>query len=142
MTGDINNGYEVFKTNCATCHQVRGMNGVSYGPDLGTVHNWLPKDLLASIMDPNSAISPGFELWEIELNNGENLQGIIKSETSSAISLKTAPEVEKTLNRQDIKAIKSLNNISLMPEIGDQLDQQAVADLIAFLRNSQVQSSY
>ena len=142
MTGDITNGYEVFKANCATCHQVRGMNGVPYGPDLGTVYNWLPKDLLASIMDPNSAISPGFELWEIELNNGENLQGIIKSETSSAISLKTGPEVEKTLNRQDVKAIKSLNNISLMPEIGDQLDQQAIADLIAFLRNSQEQSSY
>ena len=41
-----------------------------------------------------------------------------------------------------VTTIKSLNNISLMPEIGDQLDQQAIADLIAFLRNSQVQSSY
>jgi len=136
LSGDVLNGFEVFKTHCSTCHQVRGMNGVSYGPDLGTVHNWLPKDLLTGILEPGSAIAPGFDLWEIKLNSGEKLQGMIKSETSSAISLKIGPEVEKTVNRQDITEIKSLNSMSPMPGFGGQLDKQEVADLIAFLRDS------
>ncbi len=137
LSGDVLNGFEVFKTNCSTCHQVRGMNGISFGPDLGTVHNWLPKDLLAGILEPGSAIAPGFDLWEIELNDGEKLQGMIKSETANAISLKIGPELEKTVNRQDIKEIKSLNSMSPMPGFGGQLDKQEVADLIAFLRDSQ-----
>ncbi len=136
LSGDVSNGFAVFKTHCSTCHQVRGINGVSYGPDLGTVHNWLPKDLLTGILEPGSAIAPGFDLWEIKLNSGEKLQGMIKSETSSAISLKIGPEVEMTVNRQDITEIKSLNSISPMPGFGGQLDKQEVADLIAFLRDS------
>ncbi len=141
LSGDVLNGFEVFKTNCSTCHQVRGRNGVSFGPDLGTVHNWLPKDLLAGILEPGSAIAPGFDLWEIELNSGEKLQGMIISETSSAISLKISPEFEKTVNRQDINEIKSMNGMSPMPGFGGQLDKQEVADLMSFLRDSQATST-
>jgi putative membrane-bound dehydrogenase-like protein len=135
MTGDVAKGKLVYMQNCALCHQVRGQIGVSYGPDLGTVHNWLSKDLMANILDPSLSIAPGYDLWELELKTGEPVQGMIVSETSAALNLRMAPGVDKTINRQDIKSIKALH-MSVMPVLSGQLDQQQMTDLLAFLKNS------
>lgn len=122
----------VFKENCGICHQVRGTHGVAYGPDLGTVQSWLPKDILANILNPNLSIAVGYDLSSIQLKNGKTTQGIIASEAASAVTLRTAPGVEETIRRQDIELIKILD-MSAMPAIS-QLDQQEMADLLAFLR--------
>lgn len=140
LEGDSDKGMQVFVQHCSICHQVRGEMGVVFGPDLGTVHNWLPKDLLANILDPALSMAPGFDFWGIELNNGENVQGTIASETSSAIMLRQAPGVERTVNRQDIKSIQALK-ISPMPGFAGQIGQQEMADLIAFLRNSRLEKA-
>ncbi|GAA4444743.1 c-type cytochrome [Ravibacter arvi] len=139
LTGDPNKGMQVFVQHCSICHQVRGEMGVVFGPDLGTVHNWLPKDLLANILDPALAMAPGYDYWGITLNTGETIQGTIASETSSAIQLRQAPGVERTVNRQDIQSIQTLK-MSPMPSFAGQIEQQAMADLIAFLRNSRQQN--
>lgn len=138
LTGDVSKGKLVYMQNCALCHQVRGQIGVSYGPDLGTVHNWLAKDLMANILDPGLSIAPGFDLWEVHLKEGDALQGMIMTETSAAIELRIASGVNKTINRQDIKSIKALN-MSVMPVLSSQLDQQKMADLISFLKNSRTE---
>ncbi|WP_138484700.1 PVC-type heme-binding CxxCH protein [Dyadobacter bucti] len=138
LTGDASKGKLVYMQNCALCHQVRGGIGVSYGPDLGTVHNWLSKDLMANILDPSLSIAPGFDLWEVELKDGDPVQGMIMSETSAAINLRTAPGIDKTINRQDIKSLKVLN-LSVMPVLASQIDHQKMADLIAFLKNSKTE---
>ncbi|WP_229252749.1 PVC-type heme-binding CxxCH protein [Dyadobacter helix] len=135
LTGDVGKGKLVYMQNCALCHQVRGSIGVSYGPDLGTVHNWLSKDLMANILDPSLSIAPGFDLWEVEMKDGDPVQGMIMSETSAAIKLRTAPGIDKTINRQDIKGLKALN-MSVMPVLTSQIDHQKMADLLAFLKNS------
>lgn len=137
LKGDVENGSVVFVKHCSICHQVRGEMGVDFGPDLGTVHNWLPKDLLANILDPALSMAPGYDYWLLELNDGESTQGTIGSETSSAISLRLAPGIERTVNRQDIKSIQTLN-ISPMPGFAGTIDHQEMADLIAFLRNSRL----
>ena len=136
IEGDLIAGKSVYMENCALCHQFRGKNGVAFGPDLGTLHNWHPKDLMANILDPNLSIAPGFDLWEVSLKDGEMIQGMIMNETSSAISLRTSPGVEKTINRQDIEAIKGMQ-LSLMPGLSEQLDQEKIADLMAFIRNAE-----
>jgi putative membrane-bound dehydrogenase-like protein len=133
LQGNSQEGKLVYGKNCAVCHQFRGGEGVEFGPDLGTVHNWLSKDLMANILDPNLSIAPGFDLWEVTMKNGERIQGMIMNETSSAISLRISPGMEKTIDRQEISNIKGLN-MSLMPGLAGQIDQQQMADLLAFLR--------
>lgn len=133
LKGNFDSGKVVFQNNCALCHQVRGELGVAFGPDLGTVQNWLPKDILANVLAPNLSIAVGYDVRELELNSGETVQGIIASETPSAITLKSAPGAEKIYNRQDIKSLKILN-MSLMPALSQQISHQQMADLIAFLR--------
>lgn len=133
LEGDPVKGKVVYTENCALCHQYRGAEGVEFGPDLGSVHNWLSKDLMANILDPNLSIAPGFDLWEVTMKSGEQLQGMILSETSSAINLRMSPGLEKMINRQDISNIRGLN-MSIMPGFAGQIDQQQMADLLAFLR--------
>jgi putative membrane-bound dehydrogenase-like protein len=139
LTGDRSKGQNVFVQNCSVCHQVRGQMGVAFGPDLGTVHNWLAEDLLANILDPSLSMAPGFDFQAVELKDGKTVQGTIASETASAIRLRIAPGVEKTVNRQDIKSIKTLN-ASPMPGFAGQIPQKDMADLIAFLKNSRIEN--
>lgn len=134
--GDAEKGKSVYMQSCAVCHQVRGQYGVDYGPDLGTIHNWKKEDILANILDPNLSIMAGYDLWEIELNNGETLQGIIMAETASAIMLKGMGNSERVVNRQEIKSLKSLS-ISAMPAGWEKsISKEQMADLIAFLKRS------
>ena len=136
LKGDITNGKAVYVKNCAICHQVRGEIGVQFGPDLGTIHNWKPEDIMANILNPNLSISSGYDLWEVELKNGETEQGIISSETSSALTLRNNGKLDKTINRQDIKSIKSIN-VSAMPVgLEKNINKQEMADVLAFLRRN------
>ncbi|MBY5959662.1 c-type cytochrome [Membranicola marinus] len=134
--GQKEKGLELYKTHCAICHQVRGKVGVEYGPDLGTVHNWEAKALMANILDPGLSIAPGYDLWEIDMQNGTKLQGMIRSETSSALELQTGPDSQTTINRQDVKKMQSIPGMSMMPGFGNTLSHDEMADLIAYLRDS------
>jgi putative heme-binding domain-containing protein len=130
------NGKTIYQQNCAICHQVRGGIGVSFGPDLGTVHNWQPEGIMANILVPDLSIAAGYELRELELNNGETVQGIVSNETPGAITLKNTGTLERTINRQDIRSLKTLN-ISVMPAGWEKkISHQQMADLLAFLRQN------
>ncbi len=133
LKGDPVNGRVIFQQNCGLCHQVRGEIGIKYGPDLGTVQNWLAKDILANVLAPNASIALGFDLWDVKLSNGESFQGIISNETSTAITLHPAPGQEKIINRQDIESLTVTKN-SAMPVLTSQLNYQQMADILAFLR--------
>ena len=136
LNGDPVKGKQVYVQNCAICHQVRGKFGVLFGPDLGTIHNWKKEDIMANILDPNLSILAGYDLWQIELNSGESLQGIISTETSTAITLKNNGKLDRTINRQDIKSLKSLR-ISPMPTgLEKNISKESMANLLAFLRQN------
>jgi len=135
LKGAGDKGKLVFQQNCGLCHQVRGEIGLKFGPDLGTVQNWLAKDIMASILAPNASIAVGFDLWDVKLKTGESLQGIISSETSAAITLHLSSAQEKIINRQEIESLAVMNN-SAMPVLTSQIDHQQMADLLAFLRQT------
>jgi putative membrane-bound dehydrogenase-like protein len=134
LEGSASEGQETYKKNCALCHQIRGAEGAAFGPDLGTVQRWQAESIMAHILAPNLSIAAGYELWVVDLHSGEAAQGIISSETPSAITLRNAGGVERTINRQDIRSIKTLD-ISAMPTgLETSITQQQMADLLAFIR--------
>lgn len=137
LTGDGMKGKTVYEKNCSMCHQMRGSMGFSFGPDLGTISNWQTEGILANIVSPNLSIAAGYELWQVEMVNGESLQGVISSETPAAISIKNAGTAERMINRQDIKSLKTVS-ISGMPSgLAKNISQQEMADLLAFLRQKE-----
>lgn len=134
LKGDATKGKEVYVNNCAICHQMRGKMGVGLGPDLGTIHNWTAEIIMANILDPNISISAGYDLWNVELKTGESIQGIISSETDAAITLKNNGKPERTINRQDIKEIRSLDMSAMPGGLEKKISKQEMADLLAYLR--------
>ena len=136
LAGDTERGKMVYQQNCALCHQVRGQMGVAVGPDLGTVHNWSAEAIMANTLAPGLSISSGFDLWSVELNNGESIQGIIASETPGAVTLRNTGSPDRTISRKDIKSLKAMN-MSIMPVgLEQQINQQQMADLLAFLKEN------
>ncbi len=136
LKGDGVAGQLIYQKQCALCHQIRGKGGVTLGPDLGTVHNWSKEAILANILAPNQSISSGYDLWNVTLNSGESIQGLIASETPGAITLRNSGSPEKTIRRQDIKSIKALT-MSAMPSGLDKLiSVEEMADLLAYLKEN------
>lgn len=136
LKGNEMQGKEVFKKNCVLCHQRNGADGHAFGPDLSTVRHWPLEKLMANILDPGMTITSGYNLWNVELKNGEVKQGIISSETSTAVTLKSPGGTQAVIAREDIQSIKSLN-ISAMPVgLEHQISQQEMMDLLSFLRSN------
>jgi putative membrane-bound dehydrogenase-like protein len=137
LKGTPDRGKAVFQANCAICHQIAGKLGRAFGPDLGTVHAWAPADIMTNILDPNKSISHGYDLWDVTLNNGKTMQGIISTETPTAITLGDANGNTNNIARQDIKSLKALGMSAMPLDLHNKIDHQQMADLLAFLKQGE-----
>lgn len=134
LKGDPRKGKAVYQTHCLICHSIQGRMGVDFGPDLGTVRNWTAESIMVNILDPDKSIAHGYEMWIITQKDGTSSRGIIVSETPNAIMLRRENGLEITIARATISALKPLD-ISPMPADFDRkINQQQMADLIAFIK--------
>ena len=132
MKGDAARGKTVFETTCATCHRA-GDVGKDVGPNLATIRQWSPDQILINILDPNREVAPNFVGYTVETKDGRTLDGLIADESASSLTLKRAEGVIETLLRSDIAAISG-GGLSLMPEgLEAAITVEQMADLIAFL---------
>ena len=135
LKGDVAKGRDVYQRSCAICHQVKGEGGIHFGPDLGTIQAWPASGIMANILDPNQSVSHGFDLWNVVLKNGESLQGIITSESPSAITIRNANGQVNTVTREEIASQKALNMSAMPVGLEKDISHQDMADLLAFLKN-------
>ncbi|MGB3588936.1 MAG: PVC-type heme-binding CxxCH protein [Tunicatimonas sp.] len=133
-SGDSENGKNVFQQSCATCHQMKGELGTSFGPDLSTVRNRSKESILYDILLPNRSIADGFELWEVTLTNGTKQTGVITSESSTTLTLADLAGNESTVARNTIAQLEAAA-YSAMPEgLANQIDEEDMNDLLTFLK--------
>jgi len=119
---------------CATCHQAEG-RGIDVGPNLATVTNRSPDELLVHILDPNREVAPNFVNYNVATESGRVFSGIIAEESAGALVLKRAEGASDVIPRDQIETVAS-TGISLMPEgLEKGLSHQDLADLIAFVRS-------
>ena len=136
LTGDATRGKTVFASVCISCHKLDGV-GLELGPDLRSVAQHDAEKLLNSILDPSAIIEPGFMAYHCTLKGGEQLYGVIATETSASLTLKMAGNITKSVLRSDVASLKS-TGISLMPEgLEAAMTPQSLADLIAYLKKPQ-----
>jgi putative heme-binding domain-containing protein len=134
--GDRVQGRQVFKKICATCHQAEGQ-GFDVGPNLATVANRSPEDLLIHVLDPNREVAPTFVNYNLALVDGRVISGIISLESANAITLKRAQGASDSVARDQIATIAA-TGVSLMPEgLEKDLSHQDFANLVAFVRSIQ-----
>lgn len=133
LTGNSESGRLHFTRLCAPCHQLDGI-GRDIGPNLISVKAHPPEKLLISILDPSREAEPRYLAYSCTLRSGEELYGIIASETGGSLILKLTDGSTRNLNRTDIASLQATRR-SLMPDgLESGLKPQDLADLIRYLR--------
>ncbi len=134
LEGDAQRGALLHARLCSVCHKLAGA-GNEIGPDLKSVSGHPPEKLLVSILDPNAAVE--VPTYTATLANGEEIQGLIASETGNSLLFKLANGATRSLLRSELTSLRG-SNVSLMPEgLEAGLTPQDLADLIRFLRTPQ-----
>jgi putative heme-binding domain-containing protein len=136
--GDIRGGQAVFnseKTACATCHKIGYVGGV-IGPDLTSIGQArTERDLLEAIVYPSASFVRSYEPF-IVTTHDEEYSGVLRSEAADEIRLATGPSTEVRVPRSDILEMRP-GQVSVMPGgLDEQLTEQELADLIAFLKGT------
>ncbi len=133
LAADATRGTELFRKHCASCHRI-GEIGVDVGPNISDSRTKQPLELLTSILDPNLAIDNNYFRFNVLTEDGRVIEGIIAEETSDALVLRGQDNRRERISRDEIAEIKA-SGVSLMPEgVESQIDQQSMADLIAFIK--------
>lgn len=134
--GNAANGEAIYfndTTACHRCHQVNG-RGVALGPDLSQIGDKLGKDaLLEAILDPNNGIAFGYEAWTVATKDGEEVYGLIVSETADELAVKDLSGIVHRVKKPEV-ASRTQSKFSLMPSgLQATMTVQGLVDLVEFL---------
>jgi putative heme-binding domain-containing protein len=117
---------------CAKCHRVRG-EGNDVGPDLSNLIHRDYVSVLKDIREPNAAINPDHVAYNVELNDGELLTAVLKSDSADQFSFADATGRSVRITKKKVKSIKPAT-LSLMPEgLWAALTVEQQKDLMTFL---------
>lgn len=135
--GNPARGKDIFSSEqrgaCAKCHSTDGSSRLA-GPDLFAIADKFPKaELIRHVLEPSAAIAIGYGTTVVERRSGEEVQGIIKQASDTALELMGADAQRITIPTSDIRRQRT-SNVSLMPE-GLQMGMSLAefSDLIAYL---------
>nr|WP_161501512.1 PVC-type heme-binding CxxCH protein [Rhodopirellula sp. SM50] len=130
-TANLSRGRELFQKTCASCHKLFG-DGKSVGPELTGANRRDLHYLVSNIIDPSAAVPADFRLSNLLTTDGRVISGTVARQTESSVTIQTATETVEVLS-DDIETIKLTTN-SLMPDgLLDNLSQQQIQDLFAWL---------
>ena len=78
-------------------------------------------------------MNPEYLNYQVLSTDGKAMTGMIGAESATSITLKRGDGATNTILRSDIEELQS-TGVSIMPEgLEETIDQQAMADLIAYL---------
>jgi putative membrane-bound dehydrogenase-like protein len=117
---------------CMACHQI-GSAGGQIGPNLSGAGAMGLEAVLRNILTPNAAMEPGYRIYRVEMKNGDLIDAFFVSEDKDAVVIRQAGLPDRRVPKADIRSTKFIRR-SLMPEgLLDALQDQQVADLLAYL---------
>ena len=138
FNGDSGNGRRLFAANCAECHRAGAEAGGVLGPPLtGVTRRRAPEALIQSIREPSARIDRGFRPVTVQTGAGDAVTGVLKNEDAFSLQLVTEAQRLRAFHRDGLGRITRLGE-SLMPAFGHaELDDEEIADLLAFLHDNQ-----
>lgn len=133
---DAEAGRRVFEhprlAGCFRCHRVEG-RGADIGPDLSLTGRNERRSIVDSILRPGALVAPHFQVWRIELVNGQVRTGmLIRTHLDETIYVDEKGE-RFQLEASQVAEVNATRG-SIMPEgLLDGLTDQEIRDLIAYL---------
>lgn len=131
--GSVKKGKQVYMKACFTCHK-SGDIGIDFGPALTEIGDKLAREaMFVSIIDPNAAISFGYEGFNIKTKSGSTLVGYIISDSDDELVMKVPGGVSVTTKKSEIFSKNKIDG-SLMPEgIIASITEEELVDLVEYL---------
>jgi putative heme-binding domain-containing protein len=134
--GTVANGEKVFfreTSACATCHRVKGTGG-EIGPNLSEIGSKLGKDALyEAVLDPSAGVLMGYETYSVETKSGDELYGLLVSETADELAIKDLKGLVTRVKKSDVTKREKMPG-SIMPTgLQATMTTQELVDLIEFL---------
>jgi putative heme-binding domain-containing protein len=131
---DAERGRSVFMKTCANCHKV-GDAGHAVGPELASVANKSPRDLMIAVLDPSREAQPIYTSYTALLDDGRIVTGIIAAETASTVTFRRAEGKEDVVLRDQIDQLQSSGQ-SLMPVgIEKDITAEQLADVVTYIKS-------
>ena len=115
IRGDRTAGAATFKKLCASCHRL-GNEGVEVGPDLASLNDKSPESLLIAILDPNRALEAKYVNFSIATVDGRVLNGLVASESATAVTLRRQDGKEDVLLRSQIDEMTASGQSASCPK--------------------------
>jgi putative membrane-bound dehydrogenase-like protein len=135
-TGSPYPGKKLFLNTCAKCHQLFGQGG-QIGPDLTTFKRDDLSNLLLNVVNPSAEVREGFETLMATTKDGRVITGFLVDKDNQVVILRGADGQNVTLRQDQLEELAPQRK-SLMPEgLLDNLTEQQVRDLFAYLRSTQ-----
>jgi len=132
LTADAKAGKEVFKKQCLKCHTHSG-EGSKIGPDLTGMAVHPKHELLIHLIDPSRSVEGNFRVYTVVTADGRVLNGLLSSESKTAIELIDAEAKRHAIQRADIEQMVASTK-SLMPEgFEKQVTRDDIKNLLEFL---------
>ena len=130
--GDPKAGKAVFAAQCAKCHTHSG-EGTAIGPDLTGMAVHPKEELLVHVLDPSRSVEGNFRVYTAKLLDGRVVQGMLASESRTAVEMVDAEGKRHSVLREDIESLSGSAR-SLMPEgFEKQATRKDLTDLLEFL---------
>ena len=115
------------------CHRA-GVGSATLGPDLSAIGaRATAKHLVESILEPSSGISFGYEAHNFTLKNGDEVYGLLASETADEVAVKNIGGIITRLKKSEIES-RQQSKLSIMPSgLQAALSAQELVDLVDYL---------
>jgi putative heme-binding domain-containing protein len=128
---NLGNGRRVYSKTCQNCHRLFGTGG-QIGPDITGSNRANLDYILENILDPSAVVGRDYQVTVVALQNGQVIQGLLKQETDSALTIQTIND-KVVVPKSEIEE-RTLSNVSMMPERQlETLTKDEVRDLVAYL---------
>ncbi len=132
VDGNVDRGRELFRKSCVSCHRLEE-RGNEIGPNLAAFANRGTAAMVTNILDPNREVDPRYLSYQVQLNDGRTLMGVLANETTTTVGLQNNEGKIETILRSEIEVMQS-TTLSLMPEnFENEIGPERMADLIAYL---------
>lgn len=133
MEGNATVGRSIFKTYCASCHQVDG-EGIEFGPGLSEIGSKLAKQALyEAIIYPNAGINFGYEGYLIQTKDGKFYNGYISSETEDELTMTMMGGTKQIIDKRDISKKEAMENSLMTANLHRAMSQEELVSLVEYL---------
>jgi putative heme-binding domain-containing protein len=134
--GDPYAGKKLYMQSCGRCH-ILFDGGGQIGPSLTGYQRDQLATLTLNIVGPSLEVREGYQSYALLTESGQLLTGYIEQESPDQVTLRAVDGLSYTIERERIESMKPQPQ-SLMPEgLLDNLSDQQIRDLFAYLRSSQ-----